>query len=106
MSHGFSADQREDDVVVLLTLEPVDRRHLHGHTNTHRNIKDMRTKLRMCILGRCRDLAEMFRTESVSAFGLKFFFYLFRRMTNDGACVFSLLLSSLATWGAGRANSA
>lgn len=26
--HGFGADQREDDVVVLLTLEPVHRRHL------------------------------------------------------------------------------
>lgn len=29
VSHGFGADQREDDVVVLLTLEPVHRRHLH-----------------------------------------------------------------------------
>lgn len=77
MSHGFSADQREDDVVVLLTLEPVDRRHLHGHTNTHRNIEDMLTKLRMCILGRCRDLAEMSRTESVSAFCLNSFFIYF-----------------------------
>lgn len=28
VSHGFGADQREDDVVVLLTLEPVHRRHL------------------------------------------------------------------------------
>lgn len=29
MSHGFGADQRQDDVVVLLTLEPVHRCHLH-----------------------------------------------------------------------------
>lgn len=101
VSHGFSADQREDDVVVLLTLEPVDCCHLHGHTNTHRNIKDMLTKL----LVHFRDLAEIFRTKSASAFCLKCFSYLFQRMTNDGA-VFSLLLSLLATWAAGRANSA
>lgn len=29
VSHGFGADQREDDVVVLLTLESVHRCHLH-----------------------------------------------------------------------------
>lgn len=29
VSHGFGPDQRQDDVVVLLTLEPVHRRHLH-----------------------------------------------------------------------------
>lgn len=74
VSHGFSADQREDDVVVLLTLEPVDRRHLRGHTNTHRNIKAMLTKLCVCILGSCRDLAEMFNRERVC---LKFFFFFF-----------------------------
>lgn len=28
MSYGFGSDQREDDIIVLLTLEPVDSRHL------------------------------------------------------------------------------
>lgn len=46
MSHGFGADQGEDDVVILLTLEPVHCCHLRRHTNTfmikhtHIHIKD------------------------------------------------------------------
>lgn len=49
MSHGFGADQREDDVVILLTLEPVNCRHLQGqtemfvtqHTATHQYTGDV-----------------------------------------------------------------
>lgn len=45
VSHGFGADQREDDVIVLLTLEPVHCCHLQRNTNVSRNIQDMLTKL-------------------------------------------------------------
>lgn len=45
VSNGFGADQWEDDVIVLLALEPVDCCHLQRNTNVHGNIKDMRTKL-------------------------------------------------------------
>lgn len=45
VSHGFGADQWEDDVIVLLALEPVDCCHLQRNTNVHGNIKDMLTKL-------------------------------------------------------------
>lgn len=45
VSHGFGADQWEDDVIVLLTLEPVDCCHLQRNTNVDGNIKAMLTKL-------------------------------------------------------------
>lgn len=38
VSHGFGADQREDDVVVLLTLEPVHRCHLHKKKAASNNV--------------------------------------------------------------------
>lgn len=35
MTHSFGPHQREDDVVVLLTLESVHSRDLHSHKHNH-----------------------------------------------------------------------
>ena len=45
VSHGFGADQWEDDVIILLTLESVDCCHLQINANVHGNIQDMDVRL-------------------------------------------------------------
>lgn len=90
MTHSFGPDQREDDVVVLLTLESVHCCNLHSHkhnhylmnkcTNTHKHLRSVNKASAAKTLCKGNKCLHFSQVEGLCTYFFVFlYFYLFYR---------------------------